>query len=269
LINHSDERPFHCLHGFISFLNDRLKLNILPTVFKGDIHISDQEKAWYSQVRELTCADIPFWVVSAGGKYDVTIKWWDSGRYQQVIDHFRGKIQFVQVGRRGHYHPALRGVIDLRGKTTLRELVRLVYHSQGVLSPVTALMHLAAAVPPRPEYGPCRACVVVAGGREPAHWEAYPGHQFIHTIGALPCCSSRGCWKDRAVPLRDGDPRDRRQRRCGTLVKRLPRCMDLITAAEVARRIELYFQGGRLKYLTSSQRAAAERAVRATYCNAM
>ena len=34
-----------------------------------------------------------------------------------------------------------------------------------------------------------RPCVVVAGGREPAHWEAYPDHQFIHNNGALRCCA--------------------------------------------------------------------------------
>src|SRR2546426_3067218 len=123
LINHCNERPYHSIHGFIEFLNPRLRLSIKPTVFSGDIHLSPQEKAWYSQVHELTRQDTPFWIVSAGGKYDVTIKWWQSERYQQVIDYFRGKIQFVQVGKRGHYHPRLSGVIDLRGKTSLRELM--------------------------------------------------------------------------------------------------------------------------------------------------
>src|SRR5262249_3101857 len=98
LINQSNNTPYHCLHGFIEFLNERLEIHIKPTAFKGDIHLSGQEKAWYSQVHELTRKDIPFWIVAAGGKYDVTIKWWSSERYQQVIDHFRGKIQFVQVG---------------------------------------------------------------------------------------------------------------------------------------------------------------------------
>src|SRR5262249_10297388 len=133
LINKSNDTPYHCLHGFIEFLNERLGIRIRPTAFKGDIHLSGQEKAWYSQVHELTRNDIPFWIVAAGGKYDITIKWWSSERYQQVVDHFRGKIQFVQVGGYGDHHPALAGAIDLRGQTTLRELIRLVYHSQGVL----------------------------------------------------------------------------------------------------------------------------------------
>src|SRR5258707_8530475 len=144
LIDFCNHVPYHAIHGFIEFLNKRLKLGNKPARFKGDIHLSEQEKAWYSQAHEVTRQDIPFWIVAAGGKYDVTIKWWDTERYQQVVDHFRGQIQFVQVGSAGHYHPRLNGVIDLRGQTTPRELIRLVHHSHGALCSVTALMHLAA-----------------------------------------------------------------------------------------------------------------------------
>jgi ADP-heptose:LPS heptosyltransferase len=267
LINHSNQRPYHCLHGFIESFNARLRLVIKPTAFKGDIHLSDQEKAWDSQVREVTGRDIPFWIIAAGGKHDVTIKWWESRRYQEVVDAFQGRIQFVQVGAWGHHHPKLRGAIDLRGRTHLRELVRLVYHAQGVLCSITALMHLAAAIEPKARRQAPRPCVVIAGGREPAHWEAYPNHQFIHTNGALDCCSHGGCWKDRTVPLRDGDIRDRKEYRCVKVVQQLPACMDMITSAEVIRRIELYFTQGRLSYLSPAERRAAEQGVKKTARN--
>src|ERR1019366_10243780 len=224
LIDRCNESPYHCLHGFIEFLNDRLHLAIKPTVFKGDIHLSGQERAWYSQVREVTGEDTPFWIIAAGGKHDLTIKWWQAERYQEVVTHFRGRIQFVQVGGDGHHHPKLKGVIDLRGQTSLRELIRLVYHSQGVLCSVTALMHLAAALETKRGQPANRPCVVVAGGREPAHWEAYPDHQFIHTNGALRCCANGGCWKDRTARLRDGDERDKRDHLCVDVIKGLPRC---------------------------------------------
>ena len=267
LIDRCNGTPYHCLHGFIEFLNDRLGLSIKPTAFNGDIHISEQERAWFSQVHEVTREKIPFWIVAAGGKYDITVKWWDSGRYQEVLDHFRDKIQFVQVGQYGHHHPKLYGAIDLRGKTSLRELIRLVYHSQGVLCSVTALMHLAAAVETKGDHSGSRPCVVVAGGREPAHWEAYPDHQFIHTNGALPCCVKGGCWKSRSVRLRDGEKRDGRDNLCVDTVNDLPRCLDLIKSEEVIRRLELYFKGGVLKYLSPRQRRTAERGVAATLRN--
>lgn len=246
LIHKSNTHPYHFIFGFIEFLNAQLGLRIQPTAFKGDIHISDLEKSWISQVHELVGEDIPFWVICAGGKFDFTIKWWDFHRYQAVVDHFRGRIQFVQVGEEGHHHPALNGVMDLRGKTDLRQLTRLMYHAQGVVTPVSLLMHLAAAVEVKPQGLRNRPCVVVAGGREPAQWEAYPHHQFIHTHGALPCCDQGGCWKSRTKPLGDGDEKDLPHNLCVDVVGDLPRCMDMITAADVIHRIEFYLAGMRL-----------------------
>ncbi|MGH7866769.1 MAG: glycosyltransferase family 9 protein, partial [Candidatus Dormibacteraceae bacterium] len=243
LIHQSNQLPYHFIHAFIAFLNDQLHLDVKPTAFRGDIYLSDEERSWNSQVREICGDDRPFWIVASGGKNDFTTKWWDTARYQQVVDHFHKRILFVQVGHTEHHHPPLERVIDLRGCTNLRHLVRLVYHSQGVLCPVTSLMHLAAAVPTRPDRPAVRACVVVAGGREGSHWEAYPTHQFIHTIGALPCCQTGGCWRSRVLPLGDGEDKDLAQNLCLNVVGRLPKCMDMITAEEVISRIERYFLG--------------------------
>lgn len=269
IIHRSNQTPVHFLHGFIEHLNEKLGLHVKPTAFKGDIHLSPEEMAAPSQIHELVGEDVPFWVIVAGGKKDYTIKWWSPERFQEVVDYFAGRILFVQVGEKGHLHPGLRGVIDLRGQTSLRQLVRLVYHAQGVLCPVTLAMHLAAAVPVKPN-GPVRdakasktighssfgtrhsqfmrPCVVIAGGREPAHWEAYPGHQFLHTIGALPCCANGGCWKSRTVPLGDGDKKDQRGSLCQDVVNGLPHCMDLIKPDDVIRAIKLYFDGGVCDY---------------------
>jgi len=259
LIHKSNQRPVHFLQGFTDFLSERLGVSILPTMFKGDIHLAEEEKRWMSQVQEITRQPVPFWIVVAGGKYDYTIKWWDHTRYQKVVDHFRGRIFFVQVGESRHEHKRLRGVLDLRGKTNLRQFVRLMHHAQGVLCPVTFAMHLAAAVEPRAGAPRQRPCVVVAGGREPAHWEAYPHHQFIHTIGSLSCCAWGGCWKARTVPLGDGDSKD--ESLCKQVVGTLPKCMDMISAEEVIRRISLYFDGGVLKYLTPPESERAEKAI--------
>ena len=248
LIHKSNQLPYHFIHGFIEYLNGELGLQIKPTAFKGDIHLTQEEKKQASQVKEVTGEDTPFWIIAAGGKNDFTIKWWSAERYQQVVNHFKGRIQFVQIGLKEHYHPDLEGVIDLRGKTDLRQLIQLVYYAQGIVTPVSLLMHLAAAVPmalnPSRVFGTLeglhslRPCVVIAGGREPVHWEAYPGHQFIHTIGALPCCATGGCWKSRTVKLNDGNKNDRSL--CVDVVGNLPHCMDMITAEEVIRRVEIY-----------------------------
>ena len=257
LIHQSNFRPYHFLHGFIAFLNERLGLDIRPTAFQGDIHISDAEKAWFSRVEEKAQENTPFWLITAGGKHDFTAKWWDHDRYQKVVDHFQGRIEFVQVGEGGHHHPALKGVVDLRGSTDLRMLIRLMHHAQGALTPVSLLMHLAAAVPVKPGMPQNRPCVVVAGGREAPHWEAYPHHQFIHTVGQLRCCDNGGCWKARTVPLGDGSELDHPDRLCVDPVRlpsghHLPRCLDMISVDEVIRRIEGYFEGRAIRPLTAS-----------------
>jgi SAM-dependent methyltransferase len=88
---------------------------------------------------------------------------------------------------------------------------------------------------------------VIAGGREPAHWEAYPNHQFISTNGALPCCAQGGCWKSRCQLVGDGDPKDShnvceqpvhvREDLC------IPKCMEIIKPEHVIQRLQLYYEG--------------------------
>jgi len=287
LIHQSNTGPWHFIHGFTKFLSDALGLEVTPGDFKGDIHLTNEERGWMSQIQEITIEPVPFWIIAAGGKRDFTIKWWSTDRFQAIVDHFRNRILFVQIGEIGHEHPPLKGVIDLRGKTNLRQLVRLVHHAQGVVCPVTLPMHLAAAVETRAGMPKNRACVVIAGGREPAQWEAYPHHQFIHTNGALFCCDNGGCWKSRTVPLDDGDAKDNPQNLCVDVVipqsshslsdlevpvfpkdvknalqypkkqwsKLLPKCMDMIEPERVIRAIEIYFSGRALRYLTKSQAA--------------
>ena len=88
------------------------------------------------------------------------------------------------------------------------------------------------------------------------------------------------------VPLGDGDKKDEPQNLCvdvvesatgtrrsgaewakelspftdrqsGITPRHLPRCLDLITADEVIRRIALYFDGGSVRYLTDAESDAA------------
>jgi ADP-heptose:LPS heptosyltransferase len=242
LIQQSNQEALHFIHGYMQFLSERLGLKLAPTVFAGDIHLAADEKRLPFQLDEFNCGNLPIWIVCAGGKYDFTIKWWNRRWYQAVVDHFKGRLFFVQVGEQGHYHPPLRNVHDLRGKTTLRELVRLVYHADGVLCGVTLHMHLAAAVPLK-EGQFSRPAVVIAGGREAPHWEAYPTHQFLHTVGMLPCCATGGCWRSRTVPLGDGDEKDDPRNLCRDVVNGLPRCMDMISKEKVIQNIESRLTG--------------------------
>lgn len=264
LIHRSNQLPCHFIHGYTSYLADQLGLRLEPVAFRGDIHLSAAEKAHRSPFLALT-EGRPYWIICAGGKYDYTIKWWHRRRWQQVVDHFQSRLRFVQTGERGHYHPPLKGVLDLRGRTRLRDLVGLVHHAAGVLCPVTLLMHLAAAVPRPDGVRGLRPCVVVAGGREPAHWESYPGHHFLHTIGALPCCAEGGCWKSRTVPLGDGEPHDQPSRLCvSPKPSGLPECMELIESSQVIKAVELYLPKTKATAASSAQFGVNQQLVQTT-----
>lgn len=246
LIQQSNHVPYHFIHAFRLFLNEKLGIHVRPHAFKGDIHLSDEEKAWMSQVEEITgVLPTKFWIIVAGGKTDFTAKWPDPDKLQEVVDHFQGQVQFVQCGEGGHVHPPLEGVINLVGKTDLRQMVRLMYHASGVICPVTMFMHLAAAVETKQGQPKNRPCIVLAGGREPVHWEAYPHHTFMHTAAALPCCDDGGCWKSRVIPLADNS--EQNNSLCEAPVQSsagrwLPKCQTMFSSEEIVMAMNRYLQ---------------------------
>ena len=255
LIHQSNQGAFHFIHGFAKFLESILKIPIPITKLAGDIHLSKEEKDWISQVREIIGKDVPYWVIDAGSKKDFTAKQWGINRYQQVVDSLRDVV-FVQIGAKEHNHQPLIGpnLINLIGKTDLRQLIRLIYHAYGVITPVSLPMHLAAAIEPHPRWKrKSRACIVIAGGREPSVWEAYTNHQFIHTCGILDCCDYGGCWKSRVVPLNDGDINDKNLCKYPIKIRSNPdvfvaKCMDMITSEEVVRKIKLIIESNHYDY---------------------
>ncbi len=237
LIHQSNGKPWHFIHGYRMHLENVLGITIPQGAFRGDIHLTHAEKTTRP-------AGVPdrYWVVASGGKLDFTAKWWDPARWQAVVDYWAGKgIKFVQVGGKGDVHPSLHGVTNLVGKTTLRQLIHIIAHADGVLCPVTSLMHISAALPMAD--GRIRPCVVVAGGREPSQWEAYPGQQYLDTIGQLPCCASGGCWKSRVVPLGADD----KSSLCVSPIEvregvHIPECLDRITSTRVIDAMSRYMQ---------------------------
>lgn len=242
-VHQSNQHPIHLIEGYCQDLADRLQIpSLRPRELKGHIHLSSEELRWMSMPHERYNTQ-KYWIIClGGGKKDATTKWYIPEYTQQIVDHFRGRLQFVQIGVKDdpwHWHPDLTGVIDLRGTTDLRQLIRLVHSSMGVLCGITGVMHLAAAVPtPSWQWRP-RPCVVVAGGREPRAWYGYTTHRILESVGTLPCCAVGGCWHGRTVPLHDGHD----ERLCERVVDGHPKCMWMIKPASVIAEIERYLAG--------------------------
>ena len=264
LIHESNEGQYHFIHGFRKWMEDTLDLKIKATKFKGDIHLSDEERGWMSQIEEMGIKD-KFWVVDSGCKGDFNAKVPNPLYIQEVINYFKGKITFVQIGQKEHWHPPLKNVINLIGKTDLRQLIRLVYQSIGILTPVSLPMHLSAAV--ESKHGlDNRPCVIIAGSRESSVWEAYNGHTYLHTCGFIESNENGvikkcgvGCWKSRSNKEFDQDKKDSDDEFClfpeeidykykNGKNLRIARCINIIKPIDIIRAIEKYYEGGVLTY---------------------
>lgn len=225
-------RSYHFLHAFVEDLVRKLGVHIELRDFRGDIWLSQDEREPWPGLME------PYAVIDAGIKRDFTAKGWSAHRYQQVVNATRGRIQWVQIGAAGDIHPVLENVVNLVGRTSLRDLCRIVHRASLVLTPVSLPMHLAAAVPTpadgpklpplpidawherhamrrlniavteRSYSGKIRPCVVIGGQREQRQWEQYPGHTWLGADRRLSCGvgPGEGCWRNKTVHLPgDGD----------------------------------------------------------------
>lgn len=246
----------HFLSWFHRDFERKTGIYVPVTLPKGDIHLSKSERAPKYPGR--------YWVVMAGGKLDMTTKVWYTQRYQEVVDRLGLLgISCVQAGAefRKHFQPRLKNCLCLVGQTnSIRDFFSLIYNAEGVICGITAAMHIAAAFD--------KPCVVVAGGREEPWWEAtYPGstfgprcdsvrvpHRFLHTIGLLDCCATKGCWKDRTVPLEPSDTSNARRRAqlCKLPMRDegqpMPKCMAMITADHVIDAVLSYYREGILPW---------------------
>ena len=196
LIHEVGKQDVHFLHGFIDFFNKRMGTRVKLTEFRGDLYLTDKEKNQHIVGGSWSSSSYgPYWVMVAGGKPDFPAKMWWPEAWQAVVD--ATGVQIVTIGGKesDHIHPELTDVINIVGKTTLRESLSVIYNAEGVVCPVTYAMHVAAC------FG--KPCVVVAGGREHWWWEKYPDHHFFHTCGLLDCCSGGGCWKGKCDQLDD------------------------------------------------------------------
>ncbi|RLI49240.1 ADP-heptose--LPS heptosyltransferase [Candidatus Bathyarchaeota archaeon] len=243
LVNQSNKLPYHFIHAFRKFLNDKLNLKIESHNSHGAIFLSEEEK------QSKPILSNPYWVINAGSKDDFTAKQWETEKYQEVVDHFKDEFVFVQVGETHHNHNPLVGknVFNMIGQTNIRQLIKLVYNSYGVISPISALMHLSPSIPCNQILYPQRIhrpAVIIAGGREPTSWESYSNHQYIHNCGTLKCNRQGACWCSRTEKIKDEDSKVNNNI-CKSPITTThgnvtPKCMDLITPFHVIERMKIF-----------------------------
>lgn len=238
-INQSGWNGLHFSDAFRHDLEKKLKIPIKKTGIRPEIWISDQEKGWYGKPHCEFGWDGPYWVLNAGRKPDNELKQYH--RYQEFVDlfneTFKGVVKLVQIGHPDHIHPNLNGVLDLKGKTNLRELIRLCYWAQGTIGPLSIQFVISAAFE--------QPAVVLAAGKEGVNWHIYPHMRYIYTNGALECCRWGGCWLGGI------------QGRCKDLIQTdkglVPKCFEMIKPYMINDAVKWYYEGGRLKLPTEEE----------------
>ncbi|OWK46631.1 hypothetical protein [Fimbriiglobus ruber] len=231
LINWSDSSPLHFMAAFVSDLGKKINEPLRLQVNRPFLYLSDDEK-------KIPDVPRPYMLVNSGTKTDYTCKGAGRKIYQEIVDHFAGKINFVQIGEAHHLHGPLERVVNRIGQTTARQLFQLAFHSVGGVGPITFLQHIYAAFQ--------KPYVAYLGGREPLHWEHYPTQTTLTTLGQLPCCRTSSCWKSRVVPLGDGDQKDKSLCLLPVLSgdEMIPSCMDLLGSKAAIEAIERMISTG-------------------------
>lgn len=252
-IKDQTKETIHFVSYFHRDFQKKTGLTVPLTLPHGDLHLSQAERTVNPIVGR-------YWVILSGGKSDFTIKVWHTKSFQSVICQLRERgIQVVQIGdnHKDHWHPTLHGTLDLRGQTSLRHMLQLIHHADGVICGVTAAMHMAAALH--------RPCVCIAGGREAWYWEAYiresagfgsPAvaaklqvpHRFLHTIGLLDCCARHGCWKNKVVKISDDNMLCKYP--VHTAEMPVAKCMHIITPKHVVDAVMSYYEDKTLPPIT-------------------
>lgn len=225
LIQQTNQQPVHFMENYCR----ELARQGFPTTLtrnRPDLHLSESEK------RRSGLPTGRYALVNAGRKNDFQTKHWGGHHFQELVDMLP-EIQFIQVGHSNDYHPRLNGAIDFVGYTSIRDLMRLVYHSDFGVGPISALHHIYGAFQ--------KPYVCLAGGLETPAWEQYPTAVMFSAVGKLPCCKDGGCWRGQFFPskgpacalpvLSEGkDP--------------VPFCLQMVEPSTVAQTIRGFYQSG-------------------------
>ncbi len=147
--------------------------------------------------RVTTRPQITLQTSNLAARFPIRNKLWAPDRMQVVADALQDEFDLVQLGAVSD--PQLRGALDLRGKTSVRQAAAVLSQSHLFIGLTTGLMHLARAVE-------CRS-VIVYGGREHPRQSGYSANENIHWEGpCAPCWERDACDFDRMC-MRDIQPK--------------------------------------------------------------
>lgn len=159
------------VEGFTRQLCSLLGLPLVPMACRHPVlYLTDEEKEWATRFEGaiILNGNCQKCSISKGNPY-----------WQEVVDGLKHDVRIIQVGgnEARDISPDLRGVEDWRGRTTIRQLMAMVYGCRMVVSPPSAISNIAGAWS-KPQ-------VIVNASREPDELLAY--ENAIHVSHECEC----------------------------------------------------------------------------------
>lgn len=167
----------------------------LSRIINRPLSLTSQPKLYLSNEEQEPLADLPkdYIVFNAGRKPDMTVKGLPLETAEEVTKN--APLPCIQLGLPQHNEP-VKGAIDLRGKTSLRQVMRIAAHARAGFGGDTFLFHCCGAL------GTPYVCI--APPRLHLKWlELYHNQTLLTAMGQLDCCKNP-CGMRRVEKLGDG-----------------------------------------------------------------
>lgn len=155
-----------------------------PAVLKPDFYLTEKEKKRGKFFDNQVCIHS----TGKGARQHMKNKDWFFERFEEVVSSLNERYNVIQIGSESD--ELLKGVVDLRGKTSIRETASILYNSKFFIGQVGFLMHLARSVN-------CRS-VIIYGGRERPDQTGYDTNINLYTsLRCSPCWYWNTCTFDK------------------------------------------------------------------------
>lgn len=145
-----------------------------PAIIQPYIFLTDEEKLKGNLFQNQVCIQSS----GRGSKNYMFTKEWIPSRFNDVVAYLKKKYTVIQLGT--VLDPLIPGVVDMRGKTSIRQSAAILSNAKFFIGLVGFLMHLARSVN-------CKS-IIIYGGRELASQTGYDVNINIESnIFCSPC----------------------------------------------------------------------------------
>jgi len=167
----------------VHLMCDKAKVTY-PGILKPDFYLTEDEKRKGKLYPNQVCIQS----TGIGAKQHMHNKDWYVERFEEVVAALENKFTFIQIGSANDN--LLPSVIDMRGKTTIREAAAILHNSKFFIGQVGFLMHLSRAVD-------CKA-IIIFGGRERPDQSGYKCNINLYSpVSCAPCWYQSFCPNNR------------------------------------------------------------------------